>query len=543
MTGALIALALKVTFVLLVTLATSALLHRRSAATRHWILTVGVACAIAMPALTLIAPLWLLPGAPGLAGPDASSAVDGVTFTLLVPDGAAASPNEARVETATSMSTLRAVLVALWAAGSLMALGSLATGLLRLRALSRRAAPAPAEWVSQARDVAKAYGVRTPVEVRQTRQPALLVTWGARRAEVLLPPGAAAWPPDRIRSVVAHELAHVARGDWTVQLLAETLRALCWWHPLAWLVLRRLRVEAERACDDCVLALGIPHTDYAAHLLAVAHAFHGTRRPWLPAPAIDRPSTLQTRIRAMLNTQLDRRPPTASSRLAVTLALLLATVSVAGATRQPAAMVTGAVTDPSGRPIPGVALALTALDRPFRTELRSDRNGAYEFTGLPQGRYRLESRFPAFQPTTTELTVGNGAVVHQPLALVVGTLRETINLTGQVAPAAAIQTAPRPAPAPCTVSSTGGQVVPPMKIRDVRPTYPTGLVEATVVQLEARIGFDGRVAAVRAMSPAPFELTRAGTDAVWQWEFTPTLLNCEPVEVTMHVTITFAPQP
>jgi beta-lactamase regulating signal transducer with metallopeptidase domain len=46
--------------------------------------------------------------------------------------------------------------------------------------------------------------------------------------------------------------------------------ALFWFHPLVWFAFARLREEAERAADDCVLSSGISVIDYAGHLLALA---------------------------------------------------------------------------------------------------------------------------------------------------------------------------------------------------------------------------------------------------------------------------------
>jgi TonB family protein len=99
----------------------------------------------------------------------------------------------------------------------------------------------------------------------------------------------------------------------------------------------------------------------------------------------------------------------------------------------------------------------------------------------------------------------------------------------------------RPAPA-CTPSSTGGQITPPMKIRDVRPRYRQELVEARVqgvVLMQAKIGPDGKVRSVDVVSPVNADLEDEAIAAVSQWEFTPTYLNCEPVEVQMYVTMQF----
>ena len=58
--------------------------------------------------------------------------------------------------------------------------------------------------------------------------------------------------------------------------------------------------------------------------------------------------------------------------------------------------------------------------------------------------------------------------------------------------------------------------------------------------MDARIGPDGLVRDVKVLGPAHPDLAKAAMDAVWQWEFDSTLLNCVPVEVAMTVTVTFA---
>jgi TonB family protein len=91
----------------------------------------------------------------------------------------------------------------------------------------------------------------------------------------------------------------------------------------------------------------------------------------------------------------------------------------------------------------------------------------------------------------------------------------------------------------------GGRILPPRKIFDVRPQYPPNLRGASVdgrVVLEARIGTDGFVKDVRTASADDPDLDGAARDAVGQWRFTPTLLNCTPVEVSMMVRVYFKPE-
>jgi len=84
----------------------------------------------------------------------------------------------------------------------------------------------------------------------------------------------------------------------------------------------------------------------------------------------------------------------------------------------------------------------------------------------------------------------------------------------------------------------GGQIRQPRKLYHVPPIYPEGSPAGTV-RLEAVIGPDGRVKETRVINDAPDALARAAIDAVQQWEFDPTLLNCEAVDVRMSVTVDF----
>jgi hypothetical protein len=94
---------------------------------------------------------------------------------------------------------------------------------------------------------------------------------------VLLPADAREWPAERIRIVLAHEFAHIARRDWIAQLGASLFQAICWFNPVVWLACRILRRQSELACDDEVLRLGVEAPAYAGHLLAIAKSFRVER--------------------------------------------------------------------------------------------------------------------------------------------------------------------------------------------------------------------------------------------------------------------------
>ena len=87
----------------------------------------------------------------------------------------------------------------------------------------------------------------------------------------------------------------------------------------------------------------------------------------------------------------------------------------------------------------------------------------------------------------------------------------------------------------------GGKIQPPTKIKDVKPVYPAIAQSARisgVVTVEATIGPDGKVIAAKVVRSVPM-LDQAALDAVQQWEYTPALLNGQPVPVVVTATINF----
>ena len=115
---------------------------------------------------------------------------------------------------------------------------------------------------------------------------------------ILLPGEAQQWNDSDLRRALVHELEHVRRRDWVIQVAARAACALYWFHPLAWVTLRRLCLEAERACDDAVLETG-ERTDYAEQLVQLARRMSAGAAQ--PAVGMANRSDLSARVTALLN--------------------------------------------------------------------------------------------------------------------------------------------------------------------------------------------------------------------------------------------------
>ncbi|PYR75169.1 MAG: hypothetical protein DMF86_16025 [Acidobacteria bacterium] len=540
----------KISLVLTAALIAVTLLRRRSAALRHWVLAAAIVCAAASPLVALALPPWQVPlqRVPLVRSvilPDASA----VTMTAaggprsVAARGGGSAPK--------SIERIQAVAMAIWIAGAAIALAILIIGLARLAWITSRARPIDeGAWAHWARELSRQYGLRRPPLVLQSDRPALLVTWGSVRSVVIVPHAAQLWDDDRIRIVLGHELAHVKRGDWLVQIAAEIVRAVQWFNPLVRIACRRLRLESEQATDDLVLGLGIDPPEYARQLVDLARTFANQTRAWLPAPAIVRASSLERRVVAMLNTRSDRTPATRMARLISVTLLSVAALAVASA-QGVFSTLSGSVVDPQNGVLPDVKLVLTNKDSGAKYEIRTDRSGHFEFVGLPSGRYSLDAALAGFATLQGDVEL-TGQNVQRDLALKIGSLSESItvraNSSADSASAPVRRSAPRTfTPKPCgggppAAGAIGGNIRPPMKLVDVRPIFPPNLAAthtAGLVVLEARIGTDGLVHDIRTISATHPDFESAARDAVRQWEFSETLLNCTAVDVMMRVTTTF----
>lgn len=172
------------------------------------------------------------------------------------------------------------------------------------------------EWL------AEELGVQRAIDVRQSACISVPLTWGWLKPVLLLPAHAAAWDDERLDAALRHELGHMRHHDACNRWLATLVCALWWPLPIAWMAARAWKLEQEKACDDLVLRAGASAQDYAMQLLAAARSFS----PGIGAAmAMARPSTLETRLRAVMDEQRNRRPVNTSTRLRAGISALALT--------------------------------------------------------------------------------------------------------------------------------------------------------------------------------------------------------------------------
>jgi len=351
----LVAAAIKGSLILALAAVLTSLMRRRSAASRHLVWGTALLLAAVMPIATSLLPAWSVTVPVDVAAsltPRQQSkipepeVVGGVRASesssqrlLLTP--ASETPVSRGKTSGTTPFPLVATLTLCWVLVAAALLARVLAGCATLARLTRRAEPVndPA-WLVLLDLARPSAGVTRPVRLLASEETTVPMTWGLARPVLLLPPDYAEWSAERSRTVLVHELAHVARRDSATQLAAQICCALYWFNPMIWLAARAMRNERERACDDLVLAAGTAASTYAGELLEIARTSLGLERHPV-ALAMARRSEVEGRLLAILDPRVRREVPRFRAAMlfgatALVLTLPLAAFRLAPVTAEPA---------------------------------------------------------------------------------------------------------------------------------------------------------------------------------------------------------------
>jgi beta-lactamase regulating signal transducer with metallopeptidase domain len=310
-----IAVVLKSTMALLIGLTFVLAARRSRASLRHLMLAAVFAFLLLLPVVQRFAPAMDIPVQKTPAAFVTGGGAGLQTVAALEPVQAGG------VNARRSMST-SGILFAAYAAVVLLLLSRLLLGVLRLRVLAR-SSEVWLEGTARMNEIALRANIRRPTLVVLSSRIAVPLTFGFIRSTIVLPVAATGWSAGELTRAIRHELEHVRREDWAVQLVARLAAALYWPHPLVWVAWQRLCVEAERACDDAVVRSSDSAT-YAEQLVLLARSL--ARRRALPALPMASPTRLAERVHAILDPRQQRGP---HSRAAAAAAVLVMTVSLA----------------------------------------------------------------------------------------------------------------------------------------------------------------------------------------------------------------------
>jgi beta-lactamase regulating signal transducer with metallopeptidase domain len=203
----------------------------------------------------------------------------------------------------------------LWGIGVLGFAGLVIRRAFFVRRLVAQGRPAPDDAPDLLEECRRRLGVRRQVEIRVVPHlcsPAVCGLWGPT---ILMPAALLAeLPPERLRTVLIHELAHVRRADLWLNCLQTGLQIAYFYNPLVWLANAIVRRVREQAVDEMVLvALGAEAGSYSGTLIDIAEmAFLRASSALGLVGVAESKKSLEGRIRHMLN-----RPVPKSARVGV----------------------------------------------------------------------------------------------------------------------------------------------------------------------------------------------------------------------------------
>jgi GWxTD domain-containing protein len=158
-----------------------------------------------------------------------------------------------------------------WIAGVILfQLRGIASWMSASRLRRKGVCPAPDRWQERLNQLRERLRVRTPVGLLETALGQTPVVVGWMRPVILFPVGLfAAMPTGQVEAVLLHELVHIRRRDYLVNLLQTVMEGFLFYHPAVWWISCVIRTERENCCDDLVVAVHGNAHEYATALTAL----------------------------------------------------------------------------------------------------------------------------------------------------------------------------------------------------------------------------------------------------------------------------------
>lgn len=179
--------------------------------------------------------------------------------------------------------------------------------------------------------IAGKMGIKPNVQLRTTSSGVSPFTFGTFKPIILLPAGLLLQlSPAQLEAIIAHELAHVKRNDYLVNLLLSGLEVIFFYHPCYWWMNNALKELRENAADDLAIKAGIEPKDLATGLAQVLN-FARQNPPELALSATKKRNPTLLRIKRMLGYQTENYPQTTIISIPMLLTLLLSVGLMANA--------------------------------------------------------------------------------------------------------------------------------------------------------------------------------------------------------------------
>lgn len=286
------------------------------------------------------------------------------------------------------INTAASGIVAAWLVGACLLAGWRFIGWVWAHQLRRSGKPIldPA-WTMQLERMKQALQITREIPLISTPQIDFPAVIGCLKPAILFPAAClTSLTPNQLQAILAHELAHVRRHDYLVNLLQTTVETVLFFHPAVWWISSRITEDREDCCDDIAARLCDNRLSYASALTAL----ETHRSPSSPALAATGGNLLR-RVRRIMG--LAPTAPQGSwwpvGGMVLTLLVLLAVQDRTSGQNTPATVPSRPIevlcVDEAGNPVAGAGVFLVDFGSGQRVGRKgtSDQNGRLTFAGLP----------------------------------------------------------------------------------------------------------------------------------------------------------------
>jgi len=324
----------------------------------------------------------------------------------------------ARIRLSDQLEPWLPLLVASWGLGVVLLSIRLLGGWILIQSLTRKETrPVKGPWVVALERLSARLRLRQAVRLLESARVQVPMVVGWWRPVILLPATAVTGlSSDQLTLILGHELAHILRQDYLVNMVQSLIETLLFYHPAVWWISARIREERENCCDDRAVALCGSSLEYARALTALESLREGS---WSLAPSA-RGGSLLVRIRRIMGVEPAEEAPARglAGTLTLTTVAFLGLVLLVSPGTAPARasvadekVVTGRVATPDGKAVAGADVWLVSLTYPEPKAIvlrqgRTDEAGRFRliwdekpFQGRFLGSHALWAHLPGFGPT------------------------------------------------------------------------------------------------------------------------------------------------
>lgn len=184
-------------------------------------------------------------------------------------------PSPAAISTAQRVEALLPWIVPAWLVGVIVLLARAGVGWWRVRRLHQLArASMCSYWQAAGNRIASGLGLASVIRIVELAEVDVPLVVGCLRPVVVLPIAALTQlNAAQVEAILAHELAHIRRHDYLVNLMQTLAETLLFYHPAVWWLSARIRDEREHCCDDVAILSVTPQRSQSSKRGEAARSF------------------------------------------------------------------------------------------------------------------------------------------------------------------------------------------------------------------------------------------------------------------------------